>query len=180
MIQHGSNGTSMATTGSMLSVVEPVVCNVEEKPVRSVRRTRHADSRRHAHRTGWTSKLELPRFQRYVAVGGAATAMHYVLLLMLTEWLAVSPPFATAFGAFMGAILAYVGNRRFTFAASDRRHSRALPRFLLVAAAIAWLNGSLVWALSSVFTVHYLFAQAAATVLLLGITYRINKMWTFK
>ena len=73
-------------------------------------------------------------FLRYTLTGGAATAVHYGVLLLLVEAAHVAAGWAAAFGAVVGAAVAYVGNRRFTFADSDRAHRQALPRFLTVAA----------------------------------------------
>lgn len=118
-------------------------------------------------------------FARYTLAGGIATAVHYAVLLALVEVLHLPPAPAAAIGALCGAAVAYVGNRRFTFTDTTAAHSRALPRFLLVAVVGAALNGLIVWVGNNVLGWHYLFAQALATLLVLFLTYRLNRHWTF-
>jgi putative flippase GtrA len=90
------------------------------------------------------------------------------------------PPAPSAvMGALCGAVAAYTINRSITFTSSTASHQQALPRFMLIAAAGAVLNGALVWAGVQWLDWHYLVAQALATVLVLGLTYRLNRSWTF-
>jgi len=117
-------------------------------------------------------------FVRYALTGGLATALHYGLLLLLVERLHWAPGPAAALGAGAGALLAYAGNRRYTFAASRAGHGRALPRFALVALGGALLNGALVGGLSAA-GLHYLLAQLLATLAVLLLGYHLNKRWTF-
>lgn len=117
-------------------------------------------------------------FIRYTLTGGVATGVHYAVLLTLVEGFHLKPPPSAVFGALCGALVAYVGNRRFTFA-SRAPHRRALPSFLFIAAVGAILNGVVVWAGTTLLTLHYLAAQIAATALVLFITYRLNRRWTF-
>jgi len=118
-------------------------------------------------------------FARYTLAGGVATAVHYAVLLALVELLDLPPALAAAIGALCGAAVAYLGNRRFTFTETTVAHGRALPRFLLVAVVGAGLNGLIVWFGNSVLGWHYLLAQALATLLVLFLTYRLNRHWTF-
>ncbi len=118
-------------------------------------------------------------FIRYTLAGGVATGVHYTLLLVLVEVAGVPAAVSATLGALCGAGVAYLGNRRFTFTGSAAPHDQAIPRFLLVAALGAALNGLIVGAGISVFAWHYLAAQAVATVVVLGLTYRLNRIWTF-
>jgi putative flippase GtrA len=80
---------------------------------------------------------------RYACVGAAATALHYAVLVALVNWTATPPPAAAATGAVLGAQLAYVGNRAFTF--TDRRPWWASWwRFQATAVLGAVLSASLV------------------------------------
>lgn len=116
----------------------------------------------------------------YALAGGAATAVHYAVLLVLVEVFGLSPaPAAAACGALSGAFVSYLINRQLTFSGTSARHQQALPRFLLIAVVGAALNGALVWAGVHLLAWHYLAAQALATVLVLGLTYRLNRSWTF-
>lgn len=117
-------------------------------------------------------------FARYTLVGGVATGGHYSVLLTLVEGFGATPALAAASGAACGALLAYAGNRRFTFRGRSN-HGAALPRFLLVAAAGAGVNGAVVWAGTTALAWHYLAAQIVATLLVLVATYGVNRAWTF-
>ena len=115
---------------------------------------------------------------RYATVGAMATTTHYLLLVALVEWVGVAPGPAAWWGAVLGALVAYAGNRRYTFAQQTTSHRRALPRFALIA-----LLGSLVNALivggGSALGLHYLLMQVLATGLVMLGTYHLNRIWTF-
>jgi putative flippase GtrA len=114
----------------------------------------------------------------YALIGGLATAVHYVVLVALVELAGTGAGLAAATGATCGALVAYAGNRRFTFA-SDAAHRRALPRFLLVAALGAATSAALVVAGTELLGLHYLLPQVVATVLVLFAGFAINRRWTF-
>lgn len=79
-------------------------------------------------------------FVRYALVGGTATSTHYLILLGLVEAVHITPTLAAAMGAVSGALLAYAGNRRYTFPDCTRSHRAALLRFLLVATLGVGIN----------------------------------------
>jgi putative flippase GtrA len=116
---------------------------------------------------------------RYLWVGVLATALHYAILIGVVERLHRSPALGAGLGALAGAVLAYLGNRRFTFAASTAAHAQALPRFMLIAAGMALGHAAIVWCGSSVLGLHYLVAQvlASGTAFLCG--FQLNKSWSF-
>ena len=117
-------------------------------------------------------------FIRYTAVGAVATAAHYLLLVLCVEqggW----PAFvASGFGAVLGAQVAYAGNRWFTFAHRGSVSS-SWPRFQATALLGALLGMALV-ALGVRMGIHYLIAQAVATLAGLVLTFAINRYWTFR
>ena len=119
----------------------------------------------------------LPVWARYVAVGGLATAAHYGLLGLAVEWWRWPPPLAAGAGAALGAQVAFIGNRGFTF--SHRGSWRtAWWRFQLTALLGMALSAGLV-ALGGWLGVFYLLSQMAATLLGLLLTYAVNRRWTF-
>ena len=119
----------------------------------------------------------LPAWLRYTAVGGVATALHYLLLWMAVERWHWSPPLAAGLGAALGAQVGFVGNRWFTF---DHRGGwlGAWWRFQLTA-VLGGLTSVAVVALGVALGLHYLLAQVAATLLALVLTYAINRRWAF-
>ena len=118
-------------------------------------------------------------FVRYTLIGGVATAVHYAVLVALVEGFNFSPSLSAMFGATCGALVAYAGNREFTFA-SDALHRIALPRFLIIAALGAMLSGGMVWIGTVMLAWHYLVAQLLATILIMLLTYQLNRLWTFQ
>lgn len=119
----------------------------------------------------------MTRLWRYACVGAAATAFHYAVLVALVTWTITPPAAAAAIGAVLGAQLAYVGNRAFTF--TDRRRWWASWwRFQATAVLGAVLSATLV-ALGTAVGVHYLAAQACATLLAMGVTFVVNRRHTF-
>lgn len=119
------------------------------------------------------------QFVLYVLAGGAATLVHYVVLIALVEMASFAATPAAIIGALCGALTGFMINHRLTFSGSKARLQRAMFRFMLTAAASAALNGTLVWMSIHWLDWHYLLAQMVATVLLLLLTYPINRCWSF-
>jgi putative flippase GtrA len=118
------------------------------------------------------------RFIRYTLVGALATAVHYLLLVLCVEkggW----PAYAgSGFGAVVGAQVAYAGNRWFTF--GHRGAVGASWSRFQATALMGALFGMAIVALIVHLGLHYLFAQAMATLLSLGLTFSINRLWAFR
>ncbi|MBF0471355.1 MAG: GtrA family protein [Gammaproteobacteria bacterium] len=118
------------------------------------------------------------QFLIFALVGVAGTSGHYLTLIALVQWVALTPVVATSFGFGVGAVINYLLNYRFTFH-SRQQHRKALPKFLLVAAAGALVNGAVMALGHTQLGLHYLLAQVIATVLVLLWNFAINKIWTF-
>jgi putative flippase GtrA len=115
---------------------------------------------------------------RYAAVGAVATAAHYLLLVALVEWAGLAPGPAAWWGAVLGALVAYAGNRRYTFAQQATSHGRALPRFAFIA-LLGSLANALIVGGGSALGMHYLLMQVLATALVMLGTFHLNRVWTF-
>lgn len=119
----------------------------------------------------------MQRLSRYIAVGAVATSFHYAALIVLVEnagW----PAFASAgAGAVLGAQVAFIGNRWFTF-----RHRGPLGdswlRFQLTGAIGAALGMAIV-ACAVRLGIHYVIGQIVSTVFALLLTYAVNRRWAF-
>jgi len=118
------------------------------------------------------------QLMRYATVGVAATLVHYLLLVACVEIAHWKAWIASGYGAAMGAQVAYLGNRWFTFA-----HRGSLPaswmRFQILALLGAALGMAIV-ALAVHLQMYYLLAQMLATVLVMGFTFTLNRYWTFR
>ena len=119
------------------------------------------------------------QFFFYALAGGAATLMHYAVLVALVEMVSFAAAPAAVIGALCGAIVGFMLNHKLTFANSRASSRRALARFMATAAAGAAASGVMVWVCVHLLNWHYLVAQAVATVLLLAVTYQINRRWSF-
>jgi putative flippase GtrA len=117
-------------------------------------------------------------FGRYLLVGLLATVIHYALLIALVELGGAAAAPSAAFGAACGALAAYAGNRRYTFA-GGAAHGQALPRFLAVAAFGTAANGAIVWAGTQILDMHYLAAQVVATSVVVWCGFVLNRRWSF-
>lgn len=114
---------------------------------------------------------------RYVVVGAVATATHYLLLAWGVERAGWPAPLAAAAGAVLGAQVAFVGNRRFTFGHAGPWWP-AWARFQVTALLGAATSATVV-ALGTRMGLHYLLAQMAATSVAMVLTYWVNKRWAF-
>ncbi|MCE4539468.1 GtrA family protein [Pelomonas sp. P7] len=120
----------------------------------------------------------MSRLLRYAGVGAVATATHYALMVLAVEvghwpaWL------ASGAGALAGAQIAFWANRRFTFGHRGGWWP-AWCRFHATAGAGALLGMLLVDAGVQA-GLHYLLAQAGATVVVMLATFVANRAWAFR
>jgi len=119
----------------------------------------------------------MQRFIRYGAIGIVATATHYAVLLLGVKAAGLAPWWASGLGAVLGAQVAYLGNRRYTFA-----HRGPIGESWVKfqgTAVLGALIGMAIIALGTAWGLHYLVAQVVATALTLVVTYWINRTWSF-
>lgn len=76
---------------------------------------------------------------RYGVIGGAATLVHALVLSGLVTLVELRPAFATVIGFLTAFGVSYLGHYYVTFR-SRERHQHALPKYLAIAAAGAFLN----------------------------------------
>ena len=110
-------------------------------------------------------------------MGLVATAAHYALLVVCVEGPGWPAWLGSGLGAVLGAQVAFWGNRRFTFGHTGAC-APAWLRFQATAVLGAVL-GMLVVAAGVALGLHYLLAQAAATLLALLLTFVVNRRWSF-
>lgn len=120
----------------------------------------------------------IKQFLRYTVVGAVATATHYALLVLGVEAAGWPAWWASGFGAVVGAQVAYVGNRRYTFAFRGALGVSWL-RFQTTA-LIGAVLGMLIVAAAVHLGLHYLIGQVAATLASLLLTFTINRLWSFR
>ena len=116
-------------------------------------------------------------FVRYVLVGGVATAAHWSLLALLVEADWAPAWVGSGAGAVLGAQVAFVGNRRFTF--GHRGPWRQAWWRFMGTALLGAVAGMAIVAAGVALGLHYLLAQAVATLAAMLLTFGVNRGWTF-
>jgi len=118
------------------------------------------------------------QFLLFAGVGAIGTLGHYTTLIVLVQFWAVDPVFASSLGFVVGAIINYILNYHFTFQ-SDKRHAEALTKFLIVATIGAGINGFIMYIGVENTNINYLVVQIFATGVVLLWNFIVNKLWTF-
>lgn len=118
------------------------------------------------------------RFCKFLLAGGLCTALQYLILVVLVHSMSVDPTLGSSVGYMVSGVVNYLTNRRITFR-SDAPHSRAAPRFVLVAGSGLLINGFIMWTGTKLFKIHYLPVQVVATVLVTLFNYTAHKSWSF-
>ncbi len=118
------------------------------------------------------------KFGRFLLVGGFCTGIQYLLLILLVEELALPAAVASTIGYVVSSAVNYALSYSFTFR-SAASHRSSLPRFLLIGACGLVLNGAVTYVGTSIYGVHYLAAQVAATAVTLLWNFLANLRWTF-
>lgn len=118
---------------------------------------------------------------RFLIVGGGTAALLMGLSFGLMRLGA--PPFGAGLAAYaVSFVVAYTLQRNWTFRAEGRaagRHSRTLPRYLLVQASCALVSGALSHLLVRVFGWPPALASAGMTVCVAGVSYFASSLWVF-
>jgi len=120
----------------------------------------------------------LRQFVAFGGVGAIATAIQYLILVLLTEVLGADPVVASTIGYISSALLNYTLNYRFTFA-SDKPHVVAIQVFTLVALAGSILNAGIMYAMVHGFGANYLVAQVFATGVVFLWNFFAHRRFTF-
>ena len=118
------------------------------------------------------------KFGRFLLVGALCTGLQYLVLVALVEGLGLSATAASTIGYAASSAVNYFLNYSFTFN-SAARHRRSLPRFVLIGVFGLLLNGAVTFVGTSIYGVHYLLAQVAATIVTLLWNFLANLRWTF-
>lgn len=120
----------------------------------------------------------LARFIRFAGVGGAATALQYVLMLVTVEFFGVVPLYSSVGAYLVSAGFNYWANYHYTFSATVR-HSRALPRFALVSGAGLLINAFVFYVVYQWVGLFYMLAQIIASGFVLMWNFLANHFWSF-
>lgn len=120
----------------------------------------------------------MPDLMKYLLASISGTLVHYGLMITLIRQFQVSVLSASTFGAITGAMIIYLLNYFCTFR-SRKRHMESVSKFFIVAALGLAMNGLVLTAVLDYLGVHYLIAQCVATSAVFGLSFSINRAWTF-
>ena len=120
----------------------------------------------------------LGRLMRFGLVGGVATGIQYLILVVLVHEVGMWPALASAIGFVASASVNYMLNYHFTFR-SERPHGPAAAKFLTLAAVGLAINFVLMQVLGAA-GVYYLLAQVCATAVVFLWNFLGNSLWTFR
>lgn len=115
----------------------------------------------------------------FLAVGGGATALHYLLAVSVFYIFGTTLMWASAFGFVLSAVANYLLNRRLTFR-SLQSHADAAPRFVVTAVAGLLINCLLLFFFGNVLEWHPVVSQLFSTLGVLIWNYSISGFWIFK
>ena len=114
----------------------------------------------------------------FAGLGVIGTLGHYTVLVVLVQFWAVDPVFASSLGFVVGAVINYILNYHFTFQ-SRKRHSETLTKFLIVAIIGAGINGFIMYIGVENTRINYMIIQLFATLVVLLWNFIVNSLWTF-
>ena len=118
-------------------------------------------------------------FGRFLLVGGTCTAIQYLLLAVLIDGFDWRPVLASGAAYAVAVMLNYELSRRWTFHGRPASW-RSFLRFIAVSVAGLALNVLLFEAALRAGVPHYLVAQAIATVVTMGVNFKLYRFWAFR
>ncbi|YCM45861.1 GtrA family protein [Verrucomicrobiaceae bacterium 227] len=123
-------------------------------------------------------KKLIAQASRFGFIGLAATALHFLLALILIK-LGI-PPLVANFGAFCGAfVLSYLGHAHWSFRDQDHSRHSSLKRFLIISGMAFLINESLFALLLTRTSLPHESALALTLMTVAGATFLFSKNWAF-
>lgn len=117
-------------------------------------------------------------FIKYSFVGACGTLAHYIWLISFSNlYTGINPAYFAFSGAFIGAVVNYGLNYRFTFL-SAKKHVLAFPQFVALA-GFSMLASSIIVRTAVGLDLHYLIGQLCATALCMPLGFIISKKVVF-
>lgn len=120
----------------------------------------------------------LKKFVGFAGVGAVATAIQYLILIVLKELAGVPAVVASATSYAISSALNYLMKYHWVFA-SDAKHRSTAPRYALISGIGLSLNTFLMYLGTEVLGWYYLLVQVLATGLVLLWNFFASAFWTF-
>ena len=109
---------------------------------------------------------------RHDATALIATAVDYLVMILLVELVHLTPVPATALGAFAGAVTSFTMGRHFTYRVADAPVRGQVWRYALVSAASLALNAGGEYLFFHVVGLQYLVARIVTSII-------VNSAWNY-
>jgi putative flippase GtrA len=119
------------------------------------------------------------RLARFVAVGCAAAAVHFGLVVLLVENRMATPLAANVVGWLVAFVVSFAGQYRVTFADRSAPIARAARRFFAISAAGFAANEAAYALLLHVSAIRYDVALGIVLVAVAVMTYVLSSRWAF-
>lgn len=117
---------------------------------------------------------------RFVLVGTAAAATHYVVGLFAYSVLGLGPGLSNVIGYACGFPVSYAGHRSWTFDGTREPHRVALPRYALVQLGSFLVNQGLLLLAVAFVPLPFWFVLGAVLVIVAVLTYVTSRLWVFR
>lgn len=114
----------------------------------------------------------------YGVVGLLGTGVHYLLFILIYNFLRIPAAWASSCGFVVGAVINHNLNRRYVFSTRNTYICTSL-RFYTVALFGLILNYMLMYIQVELFYIHYLLSQLVSTAMVFLATFLVNRVWTF-
>jgi len=129
----------------------------------------------------------MKRFALFLGIGGIATLIQFLLLILFVECRLLPEVYASAAGYMSAAFFSYWANYHFTFG-SKQSHRKAFPKFAFTVALGLTINTLLFAVLLYTFNQlwrppliePYQMAQVLATGFTLIVNFLMHKFWIYK
>lgn len=119
---------------------------------------------------------------KFGIVGLLATGVHVGTYVGTVALFGLSPLLANLAGFCIGVIVSYSGHSRWTFRDASAENGNgigALGKFVIIAISGLLLNTALVYLLTDVLKLHYLYAAIPMVTLVPALTFAFAKYWAF-
>lgn len=144
----------------------------------------------HGWRTWQRHLVRWPRGLRFIAVGGCAAAVHYMVVLLCVEYFQIAVLLANVVAFLLAFCVSFSGHAYFTFHPTafnnttdailpTQQFKKTLPRFFLVAVSAFVCNEMLLYFLIKHLNWPYQLALAGVLITVAGATYIVSKYWAF-
>ena len=117
---------------------------------------------------------------RYILIGGSCAISDLLLLYVFVNFLHIWYLYAAAISFTAVSIVAFLGQKHFTFQNKSKKHSKQFMIFLLISGVGLILNSSCMFLFVSIAGIWYIFANIITKFIVLIWNFSANKFITFR